>query len=1366
MSRTLPLTFARQSQQEPCLLQKMKRTFEDIYLSSDEELEEALVQAMDHEEEGPLDEYFDENDEGWEHAMVRSLDRSEQFGGALGPLFRFRMEPAGRRRQWRNIVDHTQFHAVLEQGREARTSDNLGVHLMEALYKAIKDQFTPDARPQDLLHFAIHAHGFTHAFRSSNIQVGDFLRRDSYTDELLDTLAGKLNSNEDFHPDRGLQVDVVLIRMPTPGSGRARKKQVGFRAWEDDSKRKQSIIRIENQDDLCCARAIVTMRAWCHRNDPGHMPRSDWNALRLGRPRQKQMAQELHRAAGVPEGPCGYPELEQFQQYLSTLNPPYQLKVMNRQKPFFISFKGPDAPHIIQLLKSDNHFEGCTSFKGFMDRSYWCHLCDKGFDHNNAAEHSCEGRTCRACDRPNNTCPDYDRFSTACLPCHRCHFKFYGEQCLAHHQASKKCGKFMKCLTCHAGYKVDKKHPHRCYKADCYSCGLEVYIADHRCYIQPPFEPPPPQQRNAQGQTTAEEVPPPKLIYADIECWLTADRGFHPNLLCYRGEWQSDITVIHPNDCDEDDENVVDRFLLHLDDYAHPADENIEEQPLIIIFHNLKGFDGIFILNSLYKNMRTVEEQLTIGAKVLSFQSGPLTFKDSLCFLPMPLSSFPSTFGLTELKKGFFPHAFNIPSNQDYRGSIPPLADYDPDGMSPDKKEELKTWHADQVQRNVVFDFQQELVDYCKSDVDILQGGCEKFCEEFQRKAGFNPFVECVTIASACNRYWRKHHLEDKTIAVEPPQGWRGARVNQSWVALQWLTYQQSLLPPNARIQHVRNGGEKKVPTEKGEEFVDGFDPSTNTVYEFLGCLWHGCPTCCNHQRHKTYGANPDRSLYELYEATEAKMQRLERAGYQIKIQWECQWNAQVKRDPSLSSFLSSLTSTPPLQPRDAFFGGRTGAVALYHKADPGEKIFYVDVTSLYPWVNKTKRYPLGHPEIHFEPENQNLDDYFGIALVTIRPPRHLFHPVLPVRHGGKLTFPLCMQCVREEQPKPLFDRSATCRHTDQQRQLQGTWCTPEIQEARARGYILVRIHEVWHFNKTRVGLFADYVNTWLQIKQESAGWPRWCQTDAQKQQYLQQYREKEGITLQNVAKNPGRKQVAKLMLNSFWGKFGERTNKPKTEQVKQPAQLYRLLTDAANQVQTLRVCTDEVLEVVYTQTEDNDLPSAKTNIFIACFTTCWARLKLYSYLHRLQKQVLYYDTDSVIYAWRPGQPPIETGDYLGDMTDELDGDTIKTFVSGGAKNYAYKTVGGKYCCKVRGFTLNVRGREKLNYRSMKQHIKATLEDEEPADTITVRNPNHFSRDQTLKKLKLTTQDKNYRLVFDKRVIDLNTKRSHPFGYF
>lgn len=143
---------------------------------------------------------------------------------------------------------------------------------------------------------------------------------------------------------------------------------------------------------------------------------------------------------------------------------------------------------------------------------------------------------------------------------------------------------------------------------------------------------------------------------------------------------------------------------------------------------------------------------------------------------------------------------------------------------------------------------------------------------------------------------------------------------------------------------------------------------------------------------------------------------------------------------------------------------------------------------------------------------------------------------------------------------------------------------------------------------------------------------------------------------------------------------------------------------------------------------------------------------------------MLYYDTDSVIFTQLPGQPTIPVGDFLGDMTDELEGgDHIVEFVSGGAKNYGYRTHKEKVECKVRGLTLNVRGRANLNYEVMKQNILSELE--APLDhrrSVSVINPNHFKRDQTNKRIALVEQTKQYGLVFDKRTI---TKSSLPFGY-
>ena len=428
----------------------------------------------------------------------------------------------------------------------------------------------------------------------------------------------------------------------------------------------------------------------------------------------------------------------------------------------------------------------------------------------------------------------------------------------------------------------------------------------------------------------------------------------------------------------------------------------------------------------------------------------------------------------------------------------------------------------------------------------------------------------------------------------------------------------------------------------------------------------------------------------------------------------ECEWDKLVDTDEAVQRFLNSFDLPPPLEPREAFFGGRTGAVALHAVAGEGEEIRYVDVTSLYPWVNKNCPYPIGHPKIITQPADQSLESYFGLATVDILPPAGLFHPVLPVRCGQKLTFPLCRSCVQEQQAPPMLTRTHYCPHSDTDRMPRGTWCTPKLVKAVEKGYTLIKIHEVWHFppEQRQTGLFTNYVNTWLKIKQESAGWPSWCQTLEQKRDYILRYQEREGIRLDisSIAKNPGRKATGKLMLNSFWGKLGERINKPTTVTVKDPAHLFSLISDAALDISTLRLCTDDILEAVYTSVQDNAVKGTKTNIFVAAFTTCHARLKLYESLDTLQQQVLYYDTDSVVYKWRPGQPSIATGDFLGDMTDELDGDIITEFVSGGAKNYGYQTRGGKVVCNVRGFTLNVRGSAILNLRTMKENILSELD--------------------------------------------------------
>ena len=896
---------------------------------------------------------------------------------------------------------------------------------------------------------------------------------------------------------------------------------------DNENKKKRSIIAINNKDQLCCARAIVTMKANCHKDDgvDGHR---NWENLKRGLPVQEKQARELHNEAGVAEGPCGLQELQKFQE---ALGPNYQLLVMTRCKPFYLIFKGPDAPHQIRLLKSNDHFDGCTSFPAFTNHSYYCTECEKAFNTNDKAHHSCRGKRCSACGQFD--CTNYVAGTQPEDQCTQCNTKFFGPSCKEHHFATNQCQSHKTCLQCQGQYMVIKGKRHRCGFAKCHICAEYVYINDHRCYIQPVVEEEEPEQTE-EGGGCMVAPPPPLFVYADIEAFQNAEGVLVANLLCFSSSEEDAIHTLDGEEC-------VMQFLHDLDDLVDVADKE-QQREVTVIFHNLKGFDGMFILHELYQQQREVINQLTVGAKVLTFKSGAIKFIDSLCFLPMPLSAFSETFNLSELKKGFFPHLFNTPSNQNYIGRIPDLEFYDPDGMMPEKKEELINWHTQQVRRNVMFNFKEELIAYCKSDVALLKAGCEAFQNEFKTQAGFNPMERAYTIASACNLYWRKNHLSRNTIAVEPIRGWRGANINHSLKALQWLYFMEAQIPKQGagadRIKHVRNGGEQSVRTATTMYFVDGYDPVSNTIYEFNGCLYHGCPSCYPNRDVKNYAA-PDRTAQELFNATEAKRMALLNAGFTVIALWECQWDHQVETNEAVKNFLCSFDLVAPMEPRDAFYGGRTGAVALHAMAGEGEEIRYVDITSLYPWVNKNATYPIGHPQIITQPRDQSITSYFGLATVDILPPTNLFHPVLPVRCNQKLTFPLCASCVKEEQEKPLLQRCHYCTHTDAQRMLRGTWCTPELIKAIEKGYTLIKIHEVWNFppRQQKTGLFRDYVDNWLRLKQESAVWPSWCETLEQKREYILRYQEREGIRLDisHVAKNTGRKATAKLMLNRYF---------------------------------------------------------------------------------------------------------------------------------------------------------------------------------------------------------------------------------------
>lgn len=158
-----------------------------------------------------------------------------------------------------------------------------------------------------------------------------------------------------------------------------------------------------------------------------------------------------------------------------------------------------------------------------------------------------------------------------------------------------------------------------------------------------------------------------------------------------------------------------------------------------------------------------------------------------------------------------------------------------------------------------------------------------------------------------------------------------------------------------------------------------------------------------------------------------------------------------------------------------------------------------------------------------------------------------------------------------------------------------------------------------------------------------------------------------------------------------------------------------------------------------------------------------WARLKLYDVLERFGEKVLYFDTDSVIFKTCKSDELryLPIGNYLGELTNEItaeDGHIVE-FVSGGPKNYAYRTLSGREECKVRGFTLNWTNSKLINFDAIKSII---CEDNDRE--VVVHNPCKITRDSRKRKLLNREESKCYKMVYTKRRIMPNLD-TLPFGF-
>ena len=119
-----------------------------------------------------------------------------------------------------------------------------------------------------------------------------------------------------------------------------------------------------------------------------------------------------------------------------------------------------------------------------------------------------------------------------------------------------------------------------------------------------------------------------------------------------------------------------------------------------------------------------------------------------------------------------------------------------------------------------------------------------------------------------------------------------GGNTKFSYAACQWIEKQSELIGRHIHHALCGHGGEYYVYLYAGKEKdsrareipVDGYEPESNTIFQYHGCKWHGCP--CRKERNSL---EEERIAEQRYAKTIELEKKMKEQGFKIVSVWECE---------------------------------------------------------------------------------------------------------------------------------------------------------------------------------------------------------------------------------------------------------------------------------------------------------------------------------------------------------------------------------------------------------------------------------------------------------------------------------------------
>ncbi|KAI1278128.1 hypothetical protein HDE_14404 [Halotydeus destructor] len=818
---------------------------------------------------------------------------------------------------------------------------------VRGLYREMLSELITDYSDDDLI--SVRVTHLVDKEQDNDLYISYKRKRDITYNEFAAAVGNVCQSNSSYLLEGSLQLKVAVIRKLV-GGGRNTSRVLGNAITKKQSIiNSKSVIQIKNHDGAMCGYLAIAVAAWKLDNqlDKG----TKWKNLCRRLPTQIATAtaffDEIGYAADFTK-PVGERELTAIQRLVKDR---YQIVVVTyldslsscRNVPRqFVGASDSNTKLVLEFVPPETvldigHYNVITKLASYYKQAGFCFACFSAYAKKNT--HFC-AEICKSC-----VFADCEKEEE--VTCQSCHMICFGASCLKRHEASR-CKKMAYCEVCESTYRKCKSE-HECDTRYCYTCDMRQSGTHHHFMKS--------------KSLTALQVDDRKvktIIAYDIEASQQADSAHQANLLiahtccdeCYDSEAKTYNSCGRCGDHERVFEGTecVSQFCDYL--ISEVSARAAKNAYIDIYAHNAKNYDSRFLLRELISRNLCDFSLITQGSKISKMNVGNLRFIDSCALFQCGLAKLPAIFGFQDrVVKGHFPHFLNDGRAFDeFDHEFPCISKFGFSFMKYDDQVALKNWYDQEIVKNEPWIFREEIIKYCRNDVAVLMIAIQEFRSLFKKACGLDPTTRCFTLPGISMEIFQSMMLQDQTIGITPitPYSSRMKSIKSE----AWLDFQQRRLGIEIEREYPLGG----------RYFADGFHKESNTVFEFFGCLWHGCSIC--YDEDKVFNLhNAPTTAGQLKKKTDEKLAYYGRRRFELVVIWECEfeklaklpsWSTQTTDDEDLQTMYVTerMNHHRKLKKdnlfcnvRSAYFGGRTGNVGYANvRAFLGPKSYAYEV--------------------------------------------------------------------------------------------------------------------------------------------------------------------------------------------------------------------------------------------------------------------------------------------------------------------------------------------------------------------------------------------------------------------------------------